>query len=202
MAKSLILEQQPHLVFLNLALDDGLAVDLLDTVRPHCQSLPAVIIIADHIKYAKVAINKDALYFITPPVDLAELQNALQKFARHVYNSQKHLIIKNTQGYHFFLLDEITHIVAENSYCFIHTDNINSSPVLVTKSMKDLTEILPVSFVRVHKSFVVHSKYLSMISTSKKFLELKIKGRQQEVAKIPISASYLSIVKKKLLFVR
>lgn len=186
----------PHLIFLDVELGNENGFDLIKEIRQHTTKRPFIIMTTAVDKYAKTAVNQDVLYFLDKPIDPDELLLALQKFERAFLDGQNHLVIKNTEGHYFVLLEEIEFIASDNSYCNIYRNG--QKMMTVSKTLKELASTLPKPFIRVHKSYIVNPKYVRMINTSKKFLE--IHSSSSEVAvKIPISDTYLDAVKMEFL---
>ncbi len=194
-AKSL----SPHLIFLDVELGNENGFDLIKEIRQHTTKRPYIIMTTAVDKYAKSAVNQDVLYFLDKPVDPDELALALQKFERCFLDGQQHLIIKNTEGHHFVLLDEIEYITADNSYCTIYRNN--QKAMTVCKTMKELESTLPKPFLRVHKSYIINPKYVQMINTTQKIINLE-SSKQAEPVKIPISETYLNAVKLEFLIAK
>jgi len=189
----------PHLIFLDVELGDENGFDLINEIKQHTTVRPFIIMTTAVDKYAKRAVNQDVLYFLDKPIDPDELHLALQKFERAFLDGQRHLIIKNTEGHYFILLEEIEFIASDNSYCNIYRNEQNM--MTVSKTLKDLENTLPKPFIRVHKSYIVNPKYVRMINTSKKFLEITSSSSSEPI-KIPISDSYVEAVKQEFLTVR
>lgn len=186
----------PHLIFLDVELGNENGFDLIKEIRQHTTKRPFIIMTTAVDKYAKTAVNQDVLYFLDKPIDPDELLLALQKFERAFLDGQNHLIIKDTKGHHFVLLEEIEYIQSDNSVCKIF--RTGQKLMCVSKTLKELESTLPKPFIRVHKSYVVNPKYVQMINTSKKKLEL-LSSSSNEAVEIPIGESYLEAVRMEFL---
>ena len=148
-------------------------------------------------KYAKKAVNTDVLYFLEKPIDPDELVIALNKFEKKYLDLQKHITIKNTEGHFFMQLETIQYIKSEINYCNIY--RTNQTPMLVSKTLKEIEKILPNQFVRIHKSYIVNSQFVQMLNTTKKKIKLTCQTDNSEVLELPIGDSYLEMVKNILL---
>lgn len=190
----MVLNLKPHLVFLDVELGDDYGFDVLKQIRLSSPELPYFIMTTDFVKYAKEAVNADALYFLDKPIDPDELELALQKFQKKYLEMQSHLTIKNSEGHFFIHLDDIVYLEADNNQCKIIRNKKNS--MFASKTLKDMESILPTNFIRTHKSFIINQNYLQMVNTTKKVLQLNC---DDKLIEIPIGNSHLERVKNQLM---
>jgi two-component system LytT family response regulator len=133
-------------------------------------------------QYAIKAIRFSALDYLLKPIDMVELQNAVNKHilrAKDNINSEEQLnnLINNLQqkdaakfklalstseGVFFFAPAEIIRLEGENNYTrFIFSDR---KPMLVSKTLKEYDDLLKgYGFIRAHKSYIVNRHYISSI---------------------------------------
>ena len=197
---ALALAAKPHVIFLDVELGNENGFDLIKEIRQFTTEMPYVIMTTGVDKYAKKAVNTDVLYFLEKPIDPDELVIALNKFEKKYLDFQKHITIKNTEGHFFMQLETIKYIKSEINYCNIH--RTNQAPMLVSKTLKEIEKILPNQFVRIHKSYIVNSKFVQMLNTTKKKIKLNCHsdiGANPETIELPIGDCYLESVKNALL---
>lgn len=193
-----VLTQRPHLVFLNVQLGKEKGFDLVKEIRQCTTELPYVIMTTDFDKYAKEAVNSDILYFLEKPIDPNELSLGLQKFEKRFLELRKHITIKNSEGHFFIKLNGIQYIQSHNNYCKIYRED--GSAMMVTRTLKDVQSTLPPNFIRVHKSYIVNTRFVFMLNTSKKIIRLDVrKSGNESFLELPIGDSYLENVKHYLL---
>lgn len=140
-----------------------------------------VIFTTAYDKYAIKAIRFSALDYLLKPLDILELQNALNRHivrrnhsqqARHdlvnnlIANIQKpesdeyRLAISTSEGVSFYLPSEIIRCEGESNYTKFFIEGGKS--LMVSHTLKDYETILnDYGFVRVHKSHLVNMKYVS-----------------------------------------
>ncbi|WP_434977914.1 LytR/AlgR family response regulator transcription factor [Daejeonia sp. YH14] len=195
---SLALKAKPHIIFLDVQLGDENGFNLIKEIRMLTAEIPFIIMTTDFDKYAKNAVNADVLYFLDKPIDPDELEIALQKFERRFLELQNHITLKNSEGHYFMQLDDIQYIQSDNNYCRIF--RVNQPIMHISKTLKEMEAILPPPFIRIHKSYLINSKYVKMLNTSKKIIRLEIVGdHTQGEIELPISDLYLETVKNQLL---
>ncbi|MCH8555580.1 MAG: response regulator [Schleiferiaceae bacterium] len=194
-AIGLISKKHPHLVFLDVELNDGSGIELLKQLRTHIGRFPLVIMMTDYIKYGKYAVNYDVLYFLDKPTKLSELSLALLKFEKRFNDTLKHFTIKDHLGYSFYDFKEIVYIESKSSSSIIYLAN-QDTPVLLSKSIGELERVLPSLFLRIHKQYIVNTDFIKRFNTHSKKVELNISTK---VVTLNIGTSHLAFVKQQLL---
>lgn len=172
-----IRELKPDVILLDIQLGDGSGFELLRMAEP-VQAF--VIFITAYEEYAIKAFKTAALDYLLKPVDIGELQSAIQKAKDQkqrssietqlnilltnfnqvsAVNSQK-IVLKTNEQIHILSSNEIMHIEAEGNYTQFYL--VNRKTILVSKTLKDYEEILDKSiFVRIHQSHIVNMSYAS-----------------------------------------
>ena len=142
-----------------------------------------VIFTTAYDKYAIKAIRFSALDYLLKPLDIIELQNALNRHIVRRNHSQQmrhdlvHNLIENVQktdpdqyklaistaeGVFFYLPSAIIRCEGENNYTTFYLEN--SKPLVVSHTLKDYESILTeYGFFRVHKSHLVNMKYVTKV---------------------------------------
>ena len=140
-----------------------------------------VIFTTAYDQYAIKAIRFSALDYLLKPIDVLELQNAVN---RHIIKQQNHnqkllvsnlltnlqqkdpkdfkLALSTSEGVFFYDPLEILYCEGENNYTrFTFTKH---KPMLVSKTLGEYEDLLDeYGFIRIHKSYLVNSKYVSKV---------------------------------------
>jgi two-component system LytT family response regulator len=177
-ALQLIPEWQPNLLMLDIEMPNMNGFDLLNRIG-HWDF--DVIFTTAYDKYAIKAIRFSALDYLLKPVDIIDLQNAINKhIIRREYqqvNQQQQLVsnlinnlqqkdqsafklaLSTTEGVFFFDPNEIIRLEGESNYTRFYF--VNQKPMLVSKTLKEYEDILlDHNFLRVHKSHLVNKKFV------------------------------------------
>jgi two-component system LytT family response regulator len=195
---SLALSTKPHIIFLDVELGNENGFDLIKEIRQFTSEMPFIIMTTGVDKYAKKAVNADVLYFLEKPIDPDELVIALNKFEKKYLDLQKHITIKNTEGHFFMQLEDILYIQSDNNCCKIFKKD--NTQMFVTKTLKEMETILPLPFIRVHKSYIVNTQFIHMINTAKKMLIINtLNNPKSKLEELSISDLYMETVKQTLL---
>ncbi len=167
-----------------------------------------VIFTTAYDQYAIKAIRFSALDYLLKPIDVVELQNAVNRHIIKQQNENQKLLVSNLltnlqqkdpndfklalstmEGVSFFKPSEIIHCEAENNYTrFVFTKH---KPILISKTLGEYDELLAgYGFIRIHKSYLVNAAYVSkvdrdgilLMSDGKEFAISK--RRKEEVMKV------------------
>ena len=177
-ALHLLKDYQPTLVMLDIEMPGMNGFDFLNKAGSWDFD---VIFTTAYDKYAIKAIRFSALDYLLKPLDILELQNALNRHiirrnlsqqTRHdlvhnlIENVQKQeadeyrLALSTSEGVFFYLPSEIIRCEGESNYTTFHFKE--AKPMMVSHTLKDYESILTdYGFVRVHKSHLVNMKYVS-----------------------------------------
>lgn len=170
----LTLSQKPNIIFLDVELEDGTGFEILKETNPFFNNHPFVIILSDDEKFAKKAINFDSvLFYLDKPISPVKLSIALNKFKKHFSELKNHISIKDRTAHWLVKHDSILYIQSDGSYCNIH--RLNDKMITVTKPLKEIENLLPKTFLRCHKSYIVNINYIEKMNTTLKFIMLHAK---------------------------
>lgn len=171
-AIGMIKELNPDLVFLDIEMPFANAFDLLDQLKPI--SFEVVFITAFN-DYALKAFKYAAVDYLLKPVNISELQTAVERAQKVMqgtsrFNERVNGLLGNLQqpvdepgvisvpsakGYDLIELAKIIYITALGNYAEIHSEN--GMKMTVSKGLKELEEQLPpLWFFRIHHSYIVN----------------------------------------------
>ena len=171
---------KPTLLMLDIEMPTMSGFDLLSRIGSWDFD---VIFTTAYDKYAIKAIRFSALDYLLKPVDIIDLQNAIN---RHIVKSafrpgeqekvvgnllsnlqQKDsssfkLAVSTQDGFFFYDPREIIRCEGENNYT--HFYFLNQKPLLVSRTLKEYEEILADhGFVRIHKSHLVNIREVTRL---------------------------------------
>ena len=177
-----------QLLFIDINMPDlnGLEFVKSLTEKPH------VVFTTAYSEYAVDGFQVDAVDYLLKPITFSNFLKAANKVKNLIEltaNKQKESI--NTTADHLFVkseyklirieLDDIKYIESQHEYIKIHL--INSKPVMTQLSMKTIEEqLLSDRFMRVHRSYIVNLKKISVIERNRIVFDGKVY--------IPVSEQY------------
>ncbi len=169
-AIAIIRECQPDIVFLDIELKSGTGFDVLEGLK---DMQFEVIFTTAFEHYAIKAIKFSSIDYLLKPIDIDDLQKAVNKVKEkktmNPLSKQIELLLANIQskeapkriclstsdGFEFILVHDIILCEAGGSYTTFYLTNGQS--ILVSKNLKEYESMLPSDlFLRVHNSFLIN----------------------------------------------
>ncbi len=168
---SLVDRLKPDLLFLDIALNVGTGFDLLEQVQERTFD---VIFTTAYEHYALRAIKFSAIDYLLKPIDMEELQAAVEKvfgpaaliLCNHqidtlLHNLQSHnhrrptITLATAEGLIFVPVHDIIRLEAMGSYTQFYLTN--GKKILVSKHLKEYEQLLgEADFCRVHQSHLIN----------------------------------------------
>lgn len=174
-AKKAILKHEPDLVFLDIEMPYGNAFDLLEQFDDINFE---IIFVTAFSQYAIQAFNLSAAHYLLKPLDIEELEQAVEKVTLRISKKQEQnhaqilldniktlqagnrkLVLPLMEGFEVVRLSEILYCQADDNFtCFYFT---NGKKALICRSLKHYEKTLDeFGFCRVHRSYMVNLEYV------------------------------------------
>ncbi len=183
-ARDWLANNQADVIFLDISMPMETGFEMLEKLPAHHFR---IIFVTAHDEYALQAIKASAVDYLLKPVNITELQQAVEKLKQTILNEQYvsqnqqlvHNLVKNfvpgqppakialpqLGSISFVDVNEIISLQADSNYTIIHKRDMQKT--VVTKTLKDFEDILDAAqFVRIHKSHIVNVKYIVNYSTA------------------------------------
>lgn len=170
--KAIINDRSIDLVFLDIALGDGNAFDLLN---PEADRLPAVVFVTGFDEFAVKAFRYSAIDYLLKPVDAADLKVAVAR-AKHLETQHSvtipalahhyrasspfdKLVLPGRTGYRFENIDSIVRCALDDNYTLFFLES--GERILVSRSLSEYSSLLEAeNFCRIHQSHLINLRYL------------------------------------------
>jgi len=165
-------ELQPELIFLDIDMPMISGFDLLAKINaPNTE----VIFVTAHVNYAINAIKHNAIDYILKPIDIEELQAAVEKVKENIFEKENlnkqitllqsksknrsSIIIPTQQGLSFFKPDQIIRLEGTGGYTTIYTTK--EKPILSSANIGKFSTLLEYpNFFQAHKSHIVNMEFI------------------------------------------
>ena len=163
---SLIQNQEPDLVFLDVEMPFGNAFDLLDKIPDRSFE---IIFVTAYNQYAMDALNHHAAYYLMKPINIDELvkaveyvraikekENALegQVLKARPIKAEGKITLPQQDGFQVLEVGDIYFCKADDNYTEIY---LEKKKIVVSKTLKYFEDALqPYPFARIHKSYLVN----------------------------------------------
>ncbi len=165
---------KPDLVFLDVEMPFGNAFDVLEA----CKDLHfETIFITAFSEYSLKALNQSAAYYLLKPISIEELIVAVNKVQNQlsyneIFNRNKiivenfretkpekqQVILPTLEGFEVVKMEEIIRLRGNGNFTDIYLQN--GQKKMVCRFLKHFTDILPLPFLRVHKSHIVNLSFV------------------------------------------
>ena len=182
--------EKVDLIFLDINMPDITGMQLLQTLSPR----PLVIFTTAYSQYAVESYELNALDYLLKPVTFERFLMAINKAAA-AFSSRNTIgmdegatvLIKSGPQTHRVKVSEIVYMEKVGNYITVH---LKDGKILIRENMGDIFDLLPAAdFIRVHKSYVVGIRHISMIEIH----QLVVNGE-----KIPIGSTYRDSLRDRL----
>ncbi|MFZ1530432.1 MAG: LytTR family DNA-binding domain-containing protein [Ferruginibacter sp.] len=174
-AIELIRMHNPDVVFLDIEMPRMSGFRMLEKLG---DAQPEIIFTTAYNHYAIDAIRISAFDYLTKPIAIADLQNAVSRLQERDQNRQtkerldllRHTVddvqktndkiaVPTSDGIEFLQIKDILRIESSGNYC--HICFVNGKKTVVTKLLKDFEEmLLPYRFFRIHHSHLINLDYI------------------------------------------
>lgn len=178
-AVKMISTLKPELVFMDIELQPGTGFDILSQLE---EVDFEVIFTTAFDQYAIKAVKFSSLDYLLKPIDIEELQRAVEKakkiknkqdYARQLHNliqnlhfpKESKICLATAEGFEFVNTPEIIYCEASGSYTtFVLTEK---RKLLVSKHLKEYENLLTEHhFMRVHNSYLINLREVKKYSKS------------------------------------
>jgi len=178
------------LIFLDINMPEISGMQLLQTLSPR----PLIIFTTAYSQYAVESYELNAVDYLLKPVTFERFLMAINKAAAALssrnttgMDEDAAVFIKSGPQTYRVKVSEILYLEKNGNYITVHLKDGN---ILIRENMGDIFDLLPAAdFIRVHKSYVVGVRHISMIEVH----QLIVNGE-----KIPIGSTYRESLRARL----
>jgi two-component system, LytTR family, response regulator len=176
------------LILLDINMPDLSGMQLVQTLSPR----PLIIFTTAYSHYAVDSYTLHAIDYLLKPITFERFLAAVNKAvtavaAKTTTNNDTTIFIKSGPQTHQVKLQDILYLEKEGNYITAHLKDRN---ILIRENMGDVFDLVPAAdFIRVHKSYIVAIKHISMIEVH----QLTINNK-----KIPIGSTFRESLRARL----
>lgn len=182
--------EKVDLIFLDINMPDINGMQLLQTLSPR----PLIIFTTAYSQYAVESYELNAVDYLLKPATFERFLMAVNKAVAALAlknttgtNEGAAVLIKSGPQTYRVKVNEILYLEKNGNYITVHLTDGN---ILIRENMADIFDLLPAAdFIRVHKSYVVGIRHISMIEVH----QLIVNGK-----KIPIGSTYRDSLRDRL----
>ena len=152
-------ERVPDILIMDINLKDGNGIDTVKHLQ-HIYPRLKVIYLTGVVQYATAIFETDPAYFLVKPIHEDELIAAIKKVSESLKVDKSDSIVLKSNGSEMILYrSNITYVESHGRKVILHT--VGGAATEVYAKMDILQEQLGSAFIRCHKSFLIHMKYIT-----------------------------------------
>jgi len=175
-AVPLLHQLQPQLVFLDVEMPFGNAFDVLEA----CGDLYfETIFVTAFSEYSLKALNRSAAYYLLKPISIEELILAVNKVQQQLLNREvfnrnrvivenfrepkpekQQVILPTMEGFEIVKMSDIVRLKGNGNFTDLYL--ADGTKKMACRFLKHFSEMLPLPFLRVHKSHIVNLACVKM----------------------------------------
>ena len=156
--------EKVDLIFLDINMPDISGMQLLQTLSPR----PLIIFTTAYSQYAVESYELNALDYLLKPITFERFLLAINKAAATLSSKNTTgpdedaaVFIKSGPQTYQVKVSDILYLEKDGNYITVHLKDRN---ILIRENMGDVFDLVPAAdFIRVHKSYVVAIKHITMI---------------------------------------
>ncbi len=183
--------EKTDLVFLDINMPDIGGMQLAQTLSPR----PMIIFTTAYSHYAAESYNLSAVDYLLKPITFERFLAAVNKAATSLAgkpttalkDDDTSIFIKSGPQTYQVKVKDILYLEKDGNYITVHLKDRN---ILIRENMGDIFDLVPAAdFIRVHKSFVVAIKHITMIEVH----QVTVNNE-----KIPVGSTYRDVLRERL----
>ena len=181
-ALEIIKNQEVDLIFLDIQMPEMSGINLASKIDSNTR----IIFTTAYSEYALNGFELNAIDYLLKPITEERFEKAIEKVMGFfkIDIQDESITIKSGYDFHKVNLSDIIFIQASSEYV---TYQLHDRKILSYQALKTLENSLPQNqFIRVHRSFIINKAY---------FKSLKGKILATEKYKVPVSSTYLEMVR-------
>lgn len=169
-ASTFLRTHKVDLVFLDIQMPKLTGIELLRMLKP----APAVIFTTAHRDYAMEGYELDIVDYLLKPISFERFMASVEKFYRrwnkgvpeniaaHPVSSQK--LLRLQSGTKTYQVDEANIVFIESFKDYIQLYFADGKKLMIKYRIGQLEHELSSDFLRVHKSYIIHKKMITVFS--------------------------------------
>lgn len=155
----IIKENKYDIFFLDIEMPELNGIDLAKKIRV-LDNKAFIIFLTSYSQYMKDVFKVTTFDYLLKPIDKVELKNSINRI-QSIFNTSFNYF-KYTKGNNIYRItfNDIIYFEKNGRYTILHGTTVEDKFIMSTEN---LVEQLDYSFIRIHKSFIVNSKYIEIL---------------------------------------
>jgi len=161
-ASSILRENKVDILFLDIEMPVLKGNELLKSLS----NPPKVVFTTAHRNYAIEAFDLNVLDYLLKPITFSRFYKTIEKFRASLPANSEEVdsIIHIKKDRKVFKLDLSNVIYVESIKDYIRIHQSNADSITIKQTLTSFYELLNQDFLRIHRSFIINTKYLTAFS--------------------------------------
>lgn len=192
------------LIFIDVQMPEMSGIEFVQTIS-ELKIQPYIIFVTAHDQYLLDALRVNALDFLLKPVDIAELEEAVQRikirskddFSARLeklleINQRKKLKFNTRSGFVTFFEDEVLYVKADGVYSTIRL--VNGKEIIISQNLGKIEKQFGnKALIKIHRSVIANANYIFEINRGKKECTLVVDADNY---KLRVSSEGLKLIEE------
>lgn len=180
-----IFSNEPNIIFIDIDNSIENLSDILLDINQNSDYEPIFIALSSSEKYAYRLYRYGFFDYLLKPLEELALRRSMLRYKKkHPPKPDQTICIKSNKDYQYLNTDEILFLKADNNTTDFYLKD--GSIVGAYKTLKSFESKLPYDFLRIHRSYIINSNYISRIHYGKAICIIRNPSH-----KIPFTKTYI-----------
>ncbi len=189
-AMNIILKENPSLVFLNMDGTIERPFEFASEIMRYTSNPPLFIAISETTDHAYQVIKHEFIDYLLKPLADLDIRKSLLSFQNKVVDADSSTIcLKSYKDFQYLNTDDILFLKADNNTTDFYMKD--GSVIGAFKTLRTFQDVLPKNFLRIHKSYIINSDYVSRIQYGKCLCTIS-----ENDFRIPFTKTFIENVEK------
>ncbi|MEM5566948.1 LytTR family DNA-binding domain-containing protein [Psychroserpens sp. AS72] len=194
-ALNIILKNVPQIIFINIESQTINILEFLYDISKYIEDKSSFVALASSKDKAFKAYQYEFSNFLLKPLSELSIRKSFLRYKKNHPNTiNKTICLKSYKDYQYLNLQDILYLKADNNTTDFYMQD--GRVIGAYKTLKTFENILPQSFLRIHKSFIINRDRITRINYGKSMCivnnEFKIPFTKTFIANIDLINSSLS----------
>lgn len=165
-ALDLILKHTPLIVFLNIDTNQINISEFLFNIHQYATTYPTLIALSSFKEKAYEAYKYNFSDFLLKPLKEISIRKSILRYKKeNPVKQPKTICLKSYKDYQYLCIEDILFLKADNNTTDFHMSD--GRIIGVYKTLKVFESLLPQTFLRIHKSYIINKNSISRIHYGK-----------------------------------
>lgn len=152
-------ENEYDIYFLDVEMPEITGIDLAKEIRTF-DNKAFIVFLTSYSQYMKEVFKVNTFDYLLKPINHTELKNTLDRICKIIDSTFNYFTYTKGADVYRITFNDIIYFEKSGRYTILHGTTIKDKFIMKTE---ELMHKLDYSFIQIHKSFVINSKYIEVV---------------------------------------